>query len=249
VVDSIRALRSHQLTNVQAALGRPLAPEAIPAAIELVGSAVDATALAATTALRAIAPRCTGMLVDALLDTSRPDTLRRRLPAIIAAGQPELATWGLWRALRDPSFEVRYRSSIALAGLAGDEPLATIEPEEVFACVCEELAVDRDAWQARKLSVDAVIDSGDPELDVGLAHVFRLLGLVLPAEPLRIALRAANTDDPELRGMALEYLESILPPEIRAQLWPLLDAPTAEPAPHRTEERLLQLLDRMRKAS
>jgi hypothetical protein len=32
-----------------------------------------------------------------------------------------------------------------------------------------------------------------------------------------------QTDDPELRGTALEYLESILPPEVRAQLWPFLE--------------------------
>jgi hypothetical protein len=50
-----------------------------------------------------------------------------------------------------------------------------------------------------------------------------VLGLALPAEPLRIALHAVQTDDPELRGTALEYLESILPPEVRAQLWPFLE--------------------------
>jgi hypothetical protein len=175
--------------------------------------------------------------------------VRRRLPAIVATGQPDQAIWGLWRAIRDPSFEVRYRSSIALAALAGDGPLAGVRPEEVFACVLEELKADREEWKARKLAVDAVIDSGDPELDVALAHVFRVLGLVLPAEPLRIALRAAKTDDPELRGMALEYLESILPPDVRAQLWPLLDATTHEVAERPSEQRLTQLLDRMRKAS
>ena len=53
--------------------------------------------------------------------------------------------------------------------------------------------------------------------------MFRVLGLVLPAEPLRVALHAVQAEDTSLRGMALEYLESILPPDVRAQLWPLLD--------------------------
>ena len=38
-----------------------------------------------------------------------------------------------------------------------------------------------------------------------------------------LALHAVQTDDPELRGTALEYLESILPPDVRAQLWPFLE--------------------------
>ena len=137
--------------------------------------------------------------------------------------------------------------------LAGDAPLASLRPEEVFEAVRNELLVDREEWRARKLAVDAVIDSGDQETDVGLAHIFRVLGLVLPSEPLRVALRAAKTDDPELRGMALEYLESILPPDVRAQLWPLLDAatqgetpvgeaPVGEPTTREHEKELLEKL-------
>jgi hypothetical protein len=74
-------------------------------------------------------------------------------------------------------------------------------------------------------------------VSAALEHVFTVLGHAVPAEPLRIALHAVQTDDPELRGTALEYLESILPPDVRAQLWPLLEAGTTpevvepEPAP------------------
>ena len=45
-----------------------------------------------------------------------------------------------------------------------------------------------------------------------LAHVFTLLSLVLPPEPLQIAFRGLHTDDQNLRGTALEYLEGVLPP-------------------------------------
>ena len=55
-----------------------------------------------------------------------------------------------------------------------------------------------------------------------LAHVFTLLSLVLPAEPLRTAFRALHTDDQRLRGTALEYLEGVLPSDIRERLWPFL---------------------------
>ena len=65
-----------------------------------------------------------------------------------------------------------------------------------------------------------------------LAHTFTLLSLVLRPEPLRIAFRGLHTDDPNLRGTALEYLEGVLPPAIRERLWPFLEDP--RPAANRT---------------
>src|SRR5262249_46473522 len=55
-----------------------------------------------------------------------------------------------------------------------------------------------------------------------LAHVFTLLSLVLPREPLQIAFRSLHTGDAYLQGTALEYLEGVLPAAIRATLWPFL---------------------------
>jgi hypothetical protein len=217
----VRELRSNDANRLRAALAEPLPTELARVAIELVGGPDDIAKIAAD-ALRVIAPRCTGSLVDTLLDTERDEKLRRRLPGILAAGQPELAAWGLWRALSDPSFEVRYRCGTVLAQLAIDVHLGPVDPEEVFEYVRKELVVDHDEWKMRKLENDPVIEA-EAETDAGLGHVFRVLGLVLPAEPLRVALHAVQTDDIGLRGMALEYLESILPPDVRAQLWPLID--------------------------
>src|SRR5262249_62339696 len=56
-----------------------------------------------------------------------------------------------------------------------------------------------------------------------LAHVFPLLSLVLPREPLQIAFRSLHTDDQYLQGTALEYLEGVLPPTIRQPLWRYLE--------------------------
>jgi hypothetical protein len=57
----------------------------------------------------------------------------------------------------------------------------------------------------------------------GLAHVFTLLSLVQPAEPLQIAYHGLFTADEKLRGTALEYLETTLPPLVRTRLWPFLE--------------------------
>ena len=89
-----------------------------------------------------------------------------------------------------------------------------VTEDDVFDAVRRELH-DRDEWSHRPLT-----ELGS---ESELEHVFRVLGLVLPAEPLWVALHAVQADDVSLRGTALEYLESILPADVRAQLWPLLD--------------------------
>ena len=96
----------------------------------------------------------------------------------------------------------------------------------MFAFVNREVAVSKQVWENRRL-----LDASD-EYDDGsfleelvrarasqnLAHVFTLLALVLPTEPLRIAFRALHTDDQALWGTALEYLENVLPHEVRDRL-------------------------------
>ena len=205
----------------------------------------DAIARDATRTLSALAPHCTGLIVDALLDQTRPEQMRRRLPAILASGAPDLAAWGLLRGLADASFDVRYYCSTVLTTLLPHTKSTHIPPDAVFAYVRKELTIDRETWKARKLVADAVIEIEAADADFGLAHVFRVLGLVLPAEPLRVALQAVQNDDEGLRAMALEYLESILPPEVRAQLWPLIDAsapevPTATVADEAHAQKLLE---------
>jgi hypothetical protein len=53
--------------------------------------------------------------------------------------------------------------------------------------------------------------------------VFTLLSLVLPSDPVQVAFRGLHTDDENLRGTALEYLDGVLPPAIRTRLWPSLE--------------------------
>jgi hypothetical protein len=45
----------------------------------------------------------------------------------------------------------------------------------------------------------------------------------LPREPLQVAFRGIRSDDASLRGLALEYLDGVLPPSIRAKLYALLN--------------------------
>jgi hypothetical protein len=225
VVDLMTELRSPDVARVRQALAGPIVVDVAAQLVELVGR--DDVGREAVAALGPLAPACTGVLADALLDQHRPPALRRRIPAVLVLGEPTLAAWALWRSLADPDFDVRYRAGAVLSRLAAEGHLPQVSQDDVFAAVRRELVGDPIEWKARQVVEDLVVVAQVGEDEVrspsGLEHVFRVLGLALPAEPLRIALHAVQTDDPALRGTALEYLESILPADVRAQLWPLLE--------------------------
>ncbi len=251
------ALRSGDAERVRAALPQ-LPPELTALAIPLVAwHAVSDDAIAA---LREVAPRATGALADAMLDPDREFAIRRRLPPLVAAGRPELARWALWRALSDVRFEVRYRAARALAQLRAADDVAG-EQAEVLALVRRELSVSKEVWRSYQLlDGDLDLDAGtgkrfgDGEaahalLEIlrrrsatGLYHVFTLLGLTYPAEPMRLAFQGVYTDDRSLRATALEYLETTLPPDIRSLLWPLIASDETAPASGRANHELAESL-------
>jgi AAA family ATP:ADP antiporter len=163
-------------------------------------------------ALRRFAERTTGQILDALLDESTDVVVRRRLPRALKAAPTPRAVEGLLRGLDDPDLGVRAACSAALAALLSRFDGLSVPPPVAFAAAARELA--RPA------------DPGLPT-DARLAHVFALLSLALDREPLRIAARAVRGSDASLRGTALEYLENVLPPEVRKPLFRQLAAEEA----------------------
>jgi ATP:ADP antiporter, AAA family len=131
---------------------------------------------------------------------------------------------------------VRFQSARSLAAILEKNPVVQVDTGRIYALVLREVAVGRPVWESRRL-LDGFISPSPPDEFVrdragqSLAHVFTLLSLVLPREPLQIAFRSLHADDRQLRGTALEYLEGVLPTQIRHALWPFLVRPrTRRPA-------------------
>ena len=147
---------------------------------------------------------------------------------------------GLLLGLDDLRFEVRFQCGRSLAAIVEKNPRVRIDRERVFEVVRREVAVGRPVWESHRLLDASTTRSSDRSWtsssrtapSQSLAHVFTLLSLVLPPTPLQIAYRGLHTDDPALRGTALEYLEGVLPPDIRERLWPFLER-RARPATQR----------------
>ncbi len=209
--------------------GAPLDAAGVAHAIALLAQPEAAPAVVA--ALNRVASRHTGQLVDALLDPASAFDVRRRIPGVLADCATPRAVDGLVRGLADTRFEVRYRCGAALARMLERAPALSVDPEAIFRVVRDEAVVERRLWDSHR-ELEGLEERGEGgavdeflrrRAGRSLEHVFTLLTLVLPREPLRIAFRGLFADDLLLRGTALEYLESVLPAAVREVLWPHLE--------------------------
>ena len=63
--------------------------------------------------------------------------------------------------------------------------------------------------------------------------MFTLLGLVLDRDALKLALQALSSKNRNLRGTALEYLDNVLPEDLRRRLWQHLGLSMPDQPRHR----------------
>jgi len=181
-------------------------------------------------ALRRTGPLITGQLADALSDPSVDSDIRRRVPRLLSECPTPQVAEALLQGAEDARFEVRYECGRALLKITKKNPRIVIPRDRVIGIVKVELSLDRQVWESQP-SPAFDDDGSEPvlfdrllrdRLDRSLEHVFNLLALNLDRGSLAIAFRAIHTVDQRLRGTALEYLEAVLPHEIRDAVWPYL---------------------------
>lgn len=242
----LRALRSADPESVQEALRdpEPLAPAHVPVVIATL--AREELWRDAIIALRPLASRIAGQLGDYLSDPDVPFAVRRRIPWVLRAADSRRAAQMLLDGLLDPRFEVRFRAARALHKMKLKLDDLGLPDQLVLDALAEELATPLERWRARRL-LDAAPESElaplgfEPPSDIAvsqsLEHVFCLLSLLLPDRPLQLAFRGLVSEDTQLRGTALEYLDGIVPEVLRKPMMrrledgALTDGPSAAASP------------------
>ncbi len=217
-LDSLLALRSGEPRVVRAVLrAHPEpGPELVAGMLPLL--ARDELVPEVVRALRRVAPRVTGQLVDALLDPSVDAVVRRRVPRVLKACPTLRAADGLQAALDDPAFEIRAAAAAALATIHERSAVVRTSRDEVLSRVRREL------------------DSGET-VERQIPQIYALLSLVLERGPLQIAWAAMKGEDRNLRGTALEYLANVLPEDVFKRLRSCFGAGTwTAPAPRPVAE-------------
>ena len=168
-------------------------------------------------------------LARQLADETADFVIRRRIPSVLARIPDPEAEDALLLALGAGRFEVRYRAAVALTRRRSKGlPVGATAPDEaVWKSIRDELGRGRAVWELARL-LDGV--ESDPLVDrplglrgeLSLEHVFRLLSIVLDAEPIRASYRSLMSHDTEARSFALEYLEQVLPGDVKRRLWPFI---------------------------
>jgi hypothetical protein len=248
VLLQIAALRSRDRERILRVLRseEDLPAALVPHVIPLL--AWDPVANEAVRALRRVAAERVGELIDTLIDQNQDFAVRRRLARVFSVCVSQRAANGLLLGLEDVRFEVRFHCARSLAAILARNPRITIDRHFIFEIVRRETAVGRPVWESQRLlhQLDETQDNVFVDEFVknrasrSLAHVFTLLALVLPTEPLQIAFRGLHTSDPILRGTALEYLEGVLPATIRDSLWPYLEDSRPKSQQNRPREEILE---------
>ncbi len=222
-------LRSGHRARVERALARVERADSLEIAQIVQLLAWDDLVASARTVLERSAASHVGLLTDTLLDPDADFAIRRRLPRILGTLSDLRAIEGLVSGLDDTRFEVRYQCSRAIRRMLAKHPSRSVDSARILAVVERELSVPPQVWHGHRLidSVekedDSVMEPDTAQEQRNLEHVFSLLSTVLPPEPLSVALHGIRSPDPGLRGVAIEYLESVLPPGIWTRLWVLVE--------------------------
>jgi ATP:ADP antiporter, AAA family len=230
-LDTARALLTEDAEAVRRALQRlePQSP-AVACGIRLLGH--PTLHEHAVEALRAHAARLTGQLLDSLLDPEVDFAVRRRIPRVLSACSTQRAADGLLLGIADERFEVRYECGLSLLKLTDSNPDIVISEARVVAAIRREIESGQELAEQSAARALAEERPGEEQalveglvrdrVDRSLEHMFAILSLILEREPLRMAFAALHHEDQKYRGTALEYLDTVLPRDVRDMMWPYL---------------------------
>jgi len=226
-LDSV--LRTGEIPEVLAALRERETwdPERIPALTRLL--ARDSLYRDVAEALAGHEGEAFEHLAAVLRDAGADFAIRRRIPAVLARYVAVSADRALLDGVMAPRFEVRYRSAIALAQRRAEGKPAAPETEtRVWEAIRGEVSRERPVWELQRLLDDdepedaLVADRVGVRGQLSLEHTFRLLSLVLDAGAVSSAYHGLAEGDERVRSLALEYLEQVLPEDVRDRLWPFI---------------------------
>ncbi|MEM9073596.1 MAG: hypothetical protein AAGE52_34210, partial [Myxococcota bacterium] len=167
------------------------------------------------------APGAIGQLTDILLST-RENPVARVQAAELLAGVPSRRTvMGLVQALEADEFRVRRAGALALLKVVDRAPHLRPRMRPLRQQASRELrrparasGSENEFEQASPFRLDARGNVIAPSLEL----VFLLLAIGGDAEALRLALLAVTSPDATRRGTGLEYLDNLLPGDLRARI-------------------------------
>ena len=180
-------------------------------------------------ALAAFGERIIGTLGDHMADPAVPIETRRELPDVLLRIGTPAAGRVLGDNLLDADTRLRFRIISALNKLSQQATLQ-IDSETVEMLLTAEIMGHYRSYQIvgmlgeRLEGSDPVVQALKDSMSQEVERIFRLLKLQFPRYDLHSAFVGVQSRNPVVHDNALEFLESILNPQLRNLMLPIIDS-------------------------
>jgi AAA family ATP:ADP antiporter len=185
---------------------------------------------AATAALAQFGDRIVGTLRDYLTDLEMPTDVRREVPKVLQAIATPAAQVVLIESVLDKDVVLRYHTIAALNKLGQAHPERAVDRKLIESVLGAEIMGHYRSYQVLATLGTSLDDTANPiahglseSMEKEAERVFRLLKILYPQFDMHSAYVGLQSADPVVHDNAVEFLDTVLPPDVRALIVPLFD--------------------------
>jgi len=189
---------------------------------------------AATKALAEFGDRIVGTLRDYLTDEDLATDVRREIPRVLQEIGSTAAQAVLTESVLDRDVILRYHTITALNKLGQQHPERPTDRKLIESVLAAEIMGHYRSYQVLGTLGASLDDDANPiahglseSIEKEAERIFRLLKILYPQYDMHSAHVGLQSNDPVVHDNAVEFLDSVLPPEVRAVVIPLFDRQVA----------------------
>ncbi|MEO7133756.1 MAG: Npt1/Npt2 family nucleotide transporter [Vicinamibacterales bacterium] len=217
----------------------------------LIGALIERLAEPALTAtiasaLERFGDRIVGTLRDSITDLEMPAELRREIPKVLEEIGTPAAQAVLVESVLDRDVVLRYHTIAALNRLGQAHPDRATDRKLIETVLAAEIMGHYRSYQVLSTLSADLSDAANPiehglreSMEKETERIFRLLKILYPQYDMHSAHVGLQSADPVVHDNAVEFMDSVLPPEVRALVIPLFDREVGVDARVATANRLL----------
>src|SRR5688500_17207795 len=185
---------------------------------------------ATVSALATFGDRIVGTLRDYLLDPDMPADARREIPKVLQEIGTATAHAVLVESVLDRDVVLRYHTISAINRLGQAHPERTTDRKLIDTVLAAEIMGHYRSYQVLGTLQGSMDDPSNPiehglreSMEKETERIFRLLKILYPQYDLHSAYVGMQSTDPVVHDNAVEFMDSVLPPEVRSLIIPLFD--------------------------
>jgi AAA family ATP:ADP antiporter len=185
---------------------------------------------AVVAALAKFGDRIVGTLRDYLIDPEIKPEVRREIPQVLQEIGTREAQAVLVESVLDRDVVVRYHTIAAINRLGQAHPDRSTDRKLIESVLAAEIMGHYRSYQVLGTLEGTLSDPANP-IEHGLREsmekeserIFRLLKILYPQYDMHSAYVGLQSPDPVVHDNAVEFMDTVLPPEVRALIIPLFD--------------------------